>query len=892
MASPYLSLADDGTDLGANMATLATFTSVAASGDRRGVTETRYSAGWFTYNGTNLAQYPRTVMNTDTFPTRTGVVRSVNSDATFSAALTAAVPGDWIVVDHTVTYTGNYYGAFPVKNGDAAPGGNNVIVVISKALYDGYSSGVFSVCPQKKRVAVTDLANLAYFKCTNNTLGAFMVSGATKGWRFVGLRFGVDAGTSSVSHLVSLGNGDNAAQSDVSQCPSNLGLDRCWIDAHSGCEVRHAVELHCQYGFVIDCGYGDDIHVTTYSESHAIVGYNGPGPFRIVNNRVCGGSQFLFFGGAASLCGMPADIEVRYNTFTRPASWIGGPYKVKCGFEIKKAQFVLFEGNILENVWPQSQAGAGLLLKSESYGDGATIGYTADVLARANLIRNVAFGVNIASLDNVDPAYPANRVISFGNLYRVGAAGFDASQNPFIGMYLSTNSGTVHDTFISEGTVNAIGQPTNPTGFRIMNTIFGPTNYGLKGSAGGAEGTYAITNYMPGAIVTKTIFTGRSSGSYPVGNYFPADDATIQYTNATTKDYSLLGTTQVAGAGGGGTGGGGGTVTPTATALRIVTQPAGSTSGVALTTQPAVEVIDQFGVRIASTATITATSDSGAVTETGNTKAAVAGLATFTALTPTNSGSTVSTTFTFTSAGLTSVTSSAVSVVTTVAGPVATALQIVTQPAGSTSAVPLITQPVVRVIDQYGNPITSTATVTASVVTTGPVTLVAGTTVVCVAGVATFTALTANTPSEYHAAVQFSSPGLTSVISNYFVVAIFVAPPPPPTPQPVPEPPTPPTTDPVPAALVLTRDPGPVSRLTSGRKWPQQPIVEARDSAGALMTTFAGSVTVSIAAGNGVLHGTVTVRAIGGTARWTDLSIVGSGPQTLAFTDGPYTGTV
>jgi hypothetical protein len=34
------------------------------------------------------------------------------------------------------------------------------------------------------------------------------------------------------------------------------------------------------------------------------------------------------------------------------------------------------------------------------------------------------------------------------------------------------------------------------------------------------------------------------------------------------------------------------------------------------------------------------------------------------------------------------------------------------------------------------------------------------------------------------------------------------------------------------------------------------------------------------------------VHAIGGVARWTDLSIVGSGPQTIAFTDGPYDGSV
>lgn len=42
MASPYLLQATDGTDLGANIATIVALTSVASSGDRRTVTETRY----------------------------------------------------------------------------------------------------------------------------------------------------------------------------------------------------------------------------------------------------------------------------------------------------------------------------------------------------------------------------------------------------------------------------------------------------------------------------------------------------------------------------------------------------------------------------------------------------------------------------------------------------------------------------------------------------------------------------------------------------------------------------------------------------------------------------------------------------------------------------------
>jgi hypothetical protein len=911
MASPYLLQATDGTDLGANIATVVALTNVAVSGDRRTITEVRYGGAsqFMAYTGVNRVQYPRTLLDTDTFPTRAGMtVHNISGDAALRTLLGngSLTTGPHIVVlDHTVTYSGDYFGAFPVRNGDVAPGGNNVVVFISKAIYDSMPGGswVSTVCPPKVRVTSNDLANLAFFQ-GSSTLGSFMVSGATKGWRFIGLRFGLSTSAGSVSHLVSIGNGDTSVQRNNTMCPSNVGLDRCWFDAHASADTRHTCELHCANGYVIDCGWGQNIFVINYAESHGICGYNGPGPFRIINNGVVGGSQSIFFGGGASPCGMPSDIEIRFNYCTRPASWFGSGRMVKCGFEIKKAAYLLFEGNIVENVWPQSQVGYGCLLKSESYGDASVVGTTHDVLVRANIVRNVAGAVNIAGVPNVDPAIAPVRVVSFGNLYLVGGGIYNASGNPFCGAYLSTDCGSIHDTMVSVGTVNQVAAPGNATRYLLLDSIYGPTTYGVKGSSM-AEGTVSMTNGMPGSLtavpptVAKSVFTARPSGSYPASCYFPANEAAIQYTNAAAKDYSLLGTTQS----------GGSTpgvpplpAAPYAASLRIRTQPAGATSGSPLLTQPVLEILDQYGNIFNSTLTITATSDSGSVSDTGNTKAAVAGVATFTALTPT-AGATVATTWTFTGTGLTSVTSDSVSVVVPVASPVATALRVKTQPSGAVSSVPLTTQPEVEVIDQYDNPITSTAVITAAVVSTGPVTFTAGTVKAAVAGVASFTNLTANTTAQFHASALFTSPGLTSVQSNAFSVAVFVQPPPPPVPvpdpdpppqDPDPEPPTPPTTepDPVPAQLVVTRAPGPATHIYSGKVWPIQPVLEARDINGDLMTSFSGAVTVSIQSGTGTLKGTTVAYAIGGVIRFTNLALKGApgASLVLAFTDGPTPG--
>jgi hypothetical protein len=333
------------------------------------------------------------------------------------------------------------------------------------------NGGVATVCPEKKRVTSSDLANLVYFKCGDG-LGQFAVyatSGGlatpTNGFRFVGFRFGVSTALAQVSHLVQLGSGDGAVQNKPSQLGSNMGLDRCWFDGHPGCDIRHCVEFHCKYFYAVDCGTGPDIHVQFNSESHVFCGYNGPGPGRLVNNLITGGTQYIFFGGAASPCGTPSDIEVRFNYCTRPASWVTSPWHDKCGIEAKKWAYSIIEGNIIENVRLESQIGAAFLLKSENYDSVQPT--TTDLLVRYNLVRNVAHALTFAGVAN-GPLAPAVRIISYSNLYLVGAPGYYNEPNSVIGPYYSTDSGCIHDTFVCEQSQNAIGQPPQGAG--------GPTN--------------------------------------------------------------------------------------------------------------------------------------------------------------------------------------------------------------------------------------------------------------------------------------------------------------------------------------------------------------------------------------------------------------------------------
>ena len=115
--------------------------------------------------------------------------------------------------------------------------------------------------------------------------------------------------------------------------------------------------------------YISDIHVVG-QDAQAILGWNGPGPFKIANNELEASGENVMFGGAARASNnIPSDIEIRGNHFFKPLSWrVGSPsyaghhWSVKNLLEFKNAQRVLVTGNILENNWLDSQIGMAFLL--------------------------------------------------------------------------------------------------------------------------------------------------------------------------------------------------------------------------------------------------------------------------------------------------------------------------------------------------------------------------------------------------------------------------------------------------------------------------------------------------------------------------------------------------
>jgi hypothetical protein len=189
-------------------------------------------------------------------------------------------------------------------------------------------------------------------------------------------------------------------------------------------------------------------------------------------------------------------------------------------------------------------------------------------------------------------------------------------------------------------------------------------------------------------------------------------------------------------------------------------------------------------------------------------------------------------------------------------------------PSNSTGGVAFPTQPVVEVQDANGYLVTNyTGSITMTIATNPGSGTLAGTTSVPVSnGKASFSNLSIDKPGNGYT-LQASNGALigTSLPFNITVGSV--------------------------AKLVFNPSP---SNAQAGAAFPTQPIVEAQDVGGNLVTSFNGSVTLTIATnpGGGTLSGLATATAAGGVATFSGLSINKSGAgYTLLASGGSATGT-
>jgi len=74
--------------------------------------------------------------------------------------------------------------------------------------------------------------------------------------------------------------------------------------------------------------------------------------------------------------------------------------------------------------------------------------------------------------------------------------------------------------------------------FVFTNNLSTHTAYGFLGSGVG-EGTRALNTYFTNWTFSRNALVGRPAGSYPAGNFFPANVAAVSFVNYPGGNYAL-----------------------------------------------------------------------------------------------------------------------------------------------------------------------------------------------------------------------------------------------------------------------------------------------------------------------------------------------------------------
>lgn len=251
-----------------------------------------------------------------------------------------------------------------------------------------------------------------------------------------------------------------------------------------------------------------------------------------------------------------------------------------------------------------------------------------------------------------------------------------------------------------------------------------------------------------------------------------------------------------------------------ASKLAFLSSPSSSTSGASFASQPVVVIQDGGGDTTSGTnsITLTITTPAGAtLTCASNPVAAVNGTAIF-------SGCSIGKAGTYTMTAAANGLSSAASASFTVSAGPATRLAFTSSPSNSASSTAFATQPVIAVLDSFGNTTVSTAAVTVAITTPAGASLTcASNPKVAVSGVATFSGCRIDRAGSY--TLTATASGLTSAVSGSFTIS------------------------PGPATkVVFTMSPG---ASVHGVAFPTRPVVAIQDAGGNLVST-AVLVTLTI----------------------------------------------
>ncbi|NNF29020.1 MAG: hypothetical protein HKN73_17480 [Gemmatimonadetes bacterium] len=348
----------------------------------------------------------------------------------------------------------------------------------------------------------------------------------------------------AMTGLILLGaTGDR--QDTLGEVPHDIVLDHVYVHGSPTVELQRCIALNAARLAVVD-SYVSECHYEGV-DSQAIVGWNGPGPFKIVNNYLEGAAENIMFGGADPSIDQltPSDIEIRRNHIRKPPEWFGDRWSVKNLFELKHARRVLVESNVFENNWANAQVGFAVVLKSENQDGTCPWCVTEHVTFRYNLMQNVTAGFNMSANSGGFETVAANNILFQDNVvYNLaGDSDYNAGNNRLWQLIGQLDRLTIrNNTTIVPGDGSmtaAMMSGGSKTNLVVIDNIMGLGEFGWFGDGVGG-GVGALNHYAPGGYVFESnAFTGDASDSYPPGNFFVDTYLQIGFRNFLAADFGL-----------------------------------------------------------------------------------------------------------------------------------------------------------------------------------------------------------------------------------------------------------------------------------------------------------------------------------------------------------------
>ncbi len=420
----------------------------------------------------------------------TAATLSVSAGTDLQAVLNAARPGDQIVLQAGARFVGEF--RLPAK-----PAGPAITI---------RSSGTLP----SRRIAPSDAAQLAILN--SGGVGPALDATGAANWVIDGLQ------------LESTSNGQGEVI--VLENSTNIYLDRLLIVAGPLGQKRGIR------------GNGRQITLTrshianiwrSGQDSQAFGAWDGAGPYTITNNYLEAASENVMFGGSdmATAAGIPADILIEGNYFSKRLEWIGQGKVVKNLFELKVGKRVTIRGNVFEHNWTDAQNGYGIVLKVANQDGANPWNVLEDVLFENNIVRDTANGFNILGNDYLNPSGRATRITIRNNLLITSGVAFQFGSE--IGQ-LTLSHNTVQNGYtmmsLYGGSVwNAGAAGPRAAQYAVeqltfVNNLTYHNDYGVKGDGTGI-GSVALAAFVPNLLWTHNVLAGGASFNYPSVTWLP-----------------------------------------------------------------------------------------------------------------------------------------------------------------------------------------------------------------------------------------------------------------------------------------------------------------------------------------------------------------------------------